>query len=67
MPAQTPCERCGTVGFVRREHVIEKGKALTRFYCGHCNQTWEVVETPGTEENIPADTNHRDEPPDHSR
>jgi len=61
----TRCERCETIGFVRREHVIERGNALIRFYCGHCNQTWEVAETPEADKKIPPSS--RDETPDHSR
>jgi hypothetical protein len=45
--------------------VIERGNALIRFYCGHCNQTWEVAETPEADKKIPPSS--RDETPDHSR
>jgi len=64
LPAQTRCERCGTVGFVRREHVIEKGKSLMHYYCGHCNQSWDVVEA---DRDVPAVADDRDEGPDKSR
>lgn len=40
MPDRTRCVACGRIGFVRREQVFEKGKALTDFYCGVCNKSW---------------------------
>ena len=40
MPDKTPCVACQRIGFVRREHVIEKGKARIHHYCGSCEHTW---------------------------
>jgi transposase-like protein len=51
MPFTMPCPRCGTVGFVRTEHVFKGGAAHTRFYCGKCNQAW--TETESTERQAP--------------
>lgn len=31
---------CGTIGFVRKEHVIKGATEHTQFYCGRCNQSW---------------------------
>jgi hypothetical protein len=42
MPAHTPCVKCGVVGFVRLEHVISGGRAVTDYYCGHCQYSWTV-------------------------
>lgn len=42
MPAHTPCIKCGVVGFVRTEHVISGGRAVTDYYCGHCQHSWTV-------------------------
>jgi hypothetical protein len=44
MPDRTPCIHCDKTGFVRREHVIQAGKATTVFYCGACNRSWQVSE-----------------------
>ena len=44
MPDRTPCVHCDSVGYVRREHVIEAGRALIQFYCGRCERTWTVAE-----------------------
>jgi transcription elongation factor Elf1 len=44
MTDRTPCQRCGKIGFVRLEHVIDHGKSTTLFYCGSCNQRWEVLD-----------------------
>jgi len=44
MPDRTQCIHCGKAGFVRLEHVIKAGKAITAFYCGACNRSWEVIE-----------------------
>ena len=40
MPDKRRCVGCDRVGFVRREHVIEKGNAQIHYYCGHCEHTW---------------------------
>jgi transcription elongation factor Elf1 len=42
MSDRTACIHCGKAGFVRREYVIKAGKAVTAFYCGACNRSWEV-------------------------
>jgi len=52
MPFTTPCRHCGTVGFVRMEHVFKGGASYTRFYCGKCNQSW--TETEGGERKAPS-------------
>lgn len=44
MPDRTGCQYCKRVGFVRREHVIKGGKAVTMFYCGSCTRSWEVAD-----------------------
>lgn len=44
MPDRTACPYCKRVGFVRREHVIKGGKAVTLFYCGSCTRSWEVAD-----------------------
>lgn len=38
------CANCGTVGFVRHEHVIRGVYALIRHYCGVCQRVWDEVE-----------------------
>jgi len=43
MPASTACAHCGTVGFVRFEHVIKGGHVILRHYCGSCEHTWDVI------------------------
>ena len=40
MPTTTPCQYCGSVGFVRKEHVIKADAAYVHYYCGHCNSSW---------------------------
>jgi len=41
---ETPCIKCGRVGFVRTERVI-KGVALhISLYCGACDNTWQVTQ-----------------------
>ena len=40
MSATTPCQHCGTIGFVRKEHIFRAGDSYTQFYCGHCNRAW---------------------------
>ena len=65
LPATTRCDRCSTIGFVRREHVIHKGHSWVRFYCGRCNHTWEVADAPDSQRQVVDDDT--DEPPDHSR
>jgi hypothetical protein len=65
MPTKTPCQRCNRVGFVRTETVIKGGHCYRLFYCGSCNNTWEV-----TDDGEPQDKPHerRDEDrPDRSR
>jgi hypothetical protein len=42
VPDRTPCVHCGKTGFVRREYVIQAGKAMTAFYCGACDRSWHV-------------------------
>jgi hypothetical protein len=44
MTDRTPCRCCGKVGFVRQEHMIDRGRSTTLFYCGSCNQRWQVVD-----------------------
>jgi hypothetical protein len=44
VPDKTPCPRCNTVGFVRFETVIARGKAARHHYCGHCNRSWTITE-----------------------
>jgi hypothetical protein len=44
MPAYTPCAHCATVGFVRREYVIARGRAAVQYYCGRCDRTWNILE-----------------------
>jgi hypothetical protein len=45
MPDRTRCIACNRVGFVRREHVIEKGKSHIQYYCGSCEKTWTVPDS----------------------
>ena len=40
MPTTTPCQYCGSVGFVRKENVIKADAAYVHYYCGHCNSSW---------------------------
>jgi hypothetical protein len=42
MPDRILCIHCGKTGFVRREHIIQAGKAITAFYCGACNRSWQT-------------------------
>ena len=42
MPAQTPCARCGTIGFVRWERIISAEESITEFFCGRCEHEWRV-------------------------
>jgi hypothetical protein len=44
MPEKSPCAHCGTVGFVRQEHVVAAGWSFVEYYCGHCEHTWKVLE-----------------------
>ena len=44
MPAQTPCIKCRVVGFVRWEHVVKGGRAVTEYSCGKCSATWTIAE-----------------------
>jgi hypothetical protein len=44
MPTTTPCQYCGSVGFVRKENVIKADAAYVHYYCGHCNSSWTAKE-----------------------
>jgi hypothetical protein len=67
MPARTPCIKCGVVGFVRTEHVISGGRAVTDYYCGHCQHSWTTDQRgpKGTHSSTPSVKNEK--PPDRSR
>ena len=57
---QTRCKHCQTVGFVRREHVIQGRHATLLYYCGACDHSWAVEEAaPKT-----AATNGKSDAPD---
>ncbi|HEX5110483.1 MAG TPA: hypothetical protein VFV95_18660 [Vicinamibacterales bacterium] len=45
MPTTTLCQYCGSIGFVRKEHVIKADAAYVHYYCGHCNASWTASET----------------------
>ena len=61
VPVRIPCPRCGTVGFVRVEHVIKGGKSYRSMFCGQCDYQWQVAET---DAHIPGDEHEK---PDRSR
>jgi hypothetical protein len=65
MPAQTACAHCRTIGFVRREHVLNGAASRILYYCGRCNHSWSNTE------NEPRPTSHINllpaDPPDRSR
>jgi len=45
MPGKTTCPRCGNIGLVRVEHVIQAGKSYRSFVCMDCMYQWQVLET----------------------
>ena len=55
MPDRTVCVHCGKIGFVRREHVIKSGNAMTAFYCGACNRSWQVDDSVRPRDEKPTD------------
>jgi len=61
MPDRTPCIHCGKAGFVRREYVIKAGKAVTAFYCGACNRSWEVSGETLEDSTAPRDNDEPDQ------
>jgi hypothetical protein len=44
MPDRTVCVHCGTIGFVRREHVITGGRSAINYFGGRCVHTWTILE-----------------------
>ena len=40
MAPTTKCVHCGTVGFVRKEHVLKGATEYVQFYCGRCGVSW---------------------------
>jgi hypothetical protein len=40
MSALIACISCKTVGFVRREFVLQGTTSYTNHYCGHCLHRW---------------------------
>jgi transcription elongation factor Elf1 len=44
MTDRMPCRRCGKIGLVRQERVIDHGRSAALFYCGACNQRWQVLD-----------------------
>ncbi|HEX5109298.1 MAG TPA: hypothetical protein VFV95_12655 [Vicinamibacterales bacterium] len=42
---RTPCQYCGTTGFVRKEHVLRAKEAYTQFYCSLCNKAWAEIDS----------------------
>lgn len=44
-PSSRICPRCHRAGFVRVETVIKGGKTHRAFYCGACDQAWDVAES----------------------
>jgi hypothetical protein len=40
MATRRQCPRCGQIGFVRAERVIQAGKGVTELSCGACEHTW---------------------------
>jgi hypothetical protein len=40
MPLNSPCPKCGKLGLIRMEHVIQGGRAMQVFYCGGCEYSW---------------------------
>ena len=68
MPAHTRCPKCGVVGFVRFEHVISAGRAVTDYYCGRCQHSWTMNQEDDTRVNQPPKGGGtRSKPPDRSR
>jgi len=45
MSAQIRCVRCGTLGSVRREYVMNAKTSFAQHDCGHCSHSWRVYET----------------------
>jgi len=48
VPGKTTCPRCGEVGCVRVEHVIQGGKSYRSVECLSCGHQWRDLETGGT-------------------
>ena len=47
MPIRQPsCPRCQDDLFVRAEQVISGRRVTQAFYCGRCNDEWQVENTP---------------------
>ena len=45
-PQHPPCSRCHDNLFVRSELVISGRRVTQAYYCGRCNQEWQVDSTP---------------------
>jgi len=41
------CPKCQKAGFIRLEHIITGLASRRAFYCGVCEHTWVIEETPG--------------------
>jgi hypothetical protein len=69
MPATTPCIRCGTAGFVRREQVLARGMAETHYYCGRCDHGWATRDSSAIrgDENTGGSPGDDDDAPDRGR
>jgi hypothetical protein len=40
MTTRRQCPRCGEVGLIRAERVIQAGKGVTELSCGACEHAW---------------------------
>jgi hypothetical protein len=56
MPDRTVCPHCLKVGFIRREYVLQGGRAMTAFYCGACNRSWKVEDIDRADEKASSQT-----------
>lgn len=53
MSDTTVCAKCGVIGFVRREKVIQGSVSVVRYYCGSCNRSWDTPEPSVTDPSKP--------------